>query len=206
MKGALLNKMPGDQAQKFATLRALYGYMWAHPGKKLLFMGGEFGQWREWNEERSLDWHLLEHPFHQGVKELLRRANHLYSEEPALWEADSDPAGFEWIEVNDAQGNTLAFMRISPDTGRRLVCVCNFAPVVRDGYRLGLPVEGEYKMILNTDAEEYGGAGVGEVERITAEATPWHNQPCSAAIVLPPLCTLWFEVPQEIKSKSKVKQ
>jgi 1,4-alpha-glucan branching enzyme len=201
MKGALINKMPGDRAQKFANLRALYGYMWAHPGKKLLFMGGEFGQWREWNEERSLDWHLLEQPFHQGVKELLRRANQLYLEEPALWEADSDPAGFEWIEVGDAQGNTLAFMRISPETGRRVVCVCNFAPVVRDGYRLGLPVEGEYKMILNTDDEKYGGTGVGEVLRIEAEALPWHNQPCSASIVLPPLSTLWFEVPQGTEAK-----
>jgi 1,4-alpha-glucan branching enzyme len=197
MKGALINKMPGSRAQKFSTLRALYGYMWAHPGKKLLFMGGEFGQWREWNEERSLDWHLLEHPFHQGLQILLRRVNQLYLEEPALWEADAVPAGFDWIEVNDASGNTLAFMRISPSTRRRTICVCNFSPLVRDGYRLGLPVEGEYRLILDTDGEEYGGAGLNRAESIVAEAEPWHGQPYSAAIILPPLATLWFEVPQK---------
>jgi 1,4-alpha-glucan branching enzyme len=159
-------------------------------------MGGEFGQWREWNEERSLDWHLLEQPFHKGLQTLLRDINRLYKQEPALWEADSEPAGFEWIEVNDAQGNTLAFMRRSPSTGRRLLCVCNFAPLVRDGYRVGLPVGGDYRLVLNTDAEEYGGAGVGQVERIVSEETPWHGQPFSASVVLPPLSALWFEVPQ----------
>lgn len=203
MKGALINKMPGERAQKFATLRALYGYMWAHPGKKLLFMGGEFGQWREWNEERSLDWHLLEHPFHQGLQRLLRRINQLYLEEPALWEADAEPAGFDWIEVNDASGNTLAFMRISPKTKRRMICVCNFAPLTRDGYRIGLPAPGEYRLIMNTDSEEYGGAGLNRSESITAEEKPWHGQPYSAAIRLPPLSTLWFEVPQETDGKGK---
>jgi 1,4-alpha-glucan branching enzyme len=201
MKGALINKMPGERTQKFASLRALYGYMWAHPGKKLLFMGGEFGQWREWDEERSLDWHLLEHPFHKGLQTLLRDINKLYGRECALWEADSEPAGFEWVEVADAQGNTLAFMRRSPSTRRRLLCVCNFAPLRRDGYRVGLPVAGDYRQVLNTDGEEYGGRGQGRVERITAEETPWHGQPFSAEVVLPPLATLWFEVPQPEEEK-----
>ncbi|HEX8144875.1 MAG TPA: 1,4-alpha-glucan branching protein GlgB [Pyrinomonadaceae bacterium] len=194
-KGALLNKMPGERAQKFATLRALYGYMWAHPGKKLLFMGGELGQWREWNEERSLDWHLLDQPFHQGLQVLVRDINDFYAEEPALCESDSDPAGFMWIDDRDAQGNTLAFMRRSPRTGRRLVCVCNFAPLVRSGYRVGLPSEGEYRLALNTDAEKYGGTGLRQPDRIKAEAAGWHGQPFSATIMLPPLSTLWLEAP-----------
>ena len=196
-KGALLNKMPGERAHKFANLRALYGYMWAHPGKKLLFMGGELGQWREWNEERSLDWHLLEQPFHLGLQALVRDLNGLYAEEPALWEADNDPAGFQWIDGGDVQGNTLTFMRVSPSTGRRIVCVGNFALLVREGFRIGLPVAGDYRLILNTDDEKYRGDSLGPTAHISAEEVPWHGQPYSASITLPPLATLWFEVPTE---------
>jgi 1,4-alpha-glucan branching enzyme len=193
MKGALVSKMPGDEWQKFANLRALYAYMWAHPGKKLLFMGGEFGQWREWTETESLDWHLLETPIHKGVLMLIRDLNKLYQKHGALWEADSDASGFSWIEVDNAAENVIAFRRISPSTGKEIICVCNFSPVVREGHRIGLSRKGTYKQILNTDHEDYGGGGIGVVKSIKAEKTPWHGLNYSAAITLPPLATMWFE-------------
>jgi 1,4-alpha-glucan branching enzyme len=195
MKGALLNKMPGDEAQKFATLRALYGYMWAHPGKKLLFMGGEFGQWREWNETESLDWHLVEKPLHKGVQRLIRDLNRVYADDNALWEADGEPAGFQWIDANNASENIVSFIRRSPATGKELICVCNFSPVPRDGHRLGLPKAGKYSLLINTDAEVYAGEG-NEVETLVAEDIPIHGQQYSAIVPLPPLATLWFEVPK----------
>jgi 1,4-alpha-glucan branching enzyme len=195
MKGALINKMPGDEWQKFANLRALYGYMWAHPGKKLLFMGGEFGQWREWTEEESLDWHLLETPAHRGVLALIKDLNKLYQKQGALWEADTDPAGFSWIEVDNAAENVIAFRRTAPSNGTEVICVCNFSPVVREGHRIGLPRKGTYKQILNTDSEKYCGGGFGVVKSIRAEKTPWHGLDYSAAITLPPLASVWFEAP-----------
>jgi len=142
--------MPGTDEQKFATLRALYAYMWAHPGKKLLFMGGEFGQWREWTETESLDWHLIDQPLHGGVQKLIRDLNQVYGPEPALWEADSEPAGFEWLDVDNALENIVAFARRSPSTGREIVCVCNFSAVEKKDYRIRLPEETEYKVIINT--------------------------------------------------------
>src|SRR5207247_2164369 len=142
-----------------ANLRALYGYMWAHPGKKLLFMGGEIAQWREWDAESSLDWHLLEERDHQGVQSLVRDLNRIYRETPALWEDDFEPSGFRWLEPNDAATNVLAFARFGKDEQRPLVCVCNFAPVPRHGYRLGLPLRGGWREALNTDSEFYGGSG-----------------------------------------------
>jgi 1,4-alpha-glucan branching enzyme len=193
MKGALLNKMPGDEWQKFANLRALYGYMWAHPGKKLLFMGGEFGQWREWNDSESLDWHLLKKPVHAGIQKLVSDLNHHYKEHRELWEADSEPAGFQWIEVDNARENILAFARRSPSTGEELISVSNLSPVVREGHRLGLPRLGEYKQVLNTDAEMYCGGGFGVVESVTAEQIPSHGLDYSALLTLPPLATMWFE-------------
>jgi 1,4-alpha-glucan branching enzyme len=195
MKGSLVNKMPGDEWQKFANLRALYGYMWAHPGKKLLFMGGEFGQWREWTETESLDWHLLETPIHQGVLALIKDLNKLYVKYGALWEADTDPAGFSWIEVDNAAENIIAFRRIAPSTGKEIICVGNFSPVVREAHRIGLPRKGSYKQILNTDSEKYCGGGFGTVKSIRAEKTPWHGLDHSAAITLPPLASVWFEGP-----------
>ncbi|HEV7798206.1 MAG TPA: 1,4-alpha-glucan branching protein GlgB [Pyrinomonadaceae bacterium] len=202
LKGSLLNKMPGDVAQKFANLRALYGYMWAHPGKKLLFMGGEFGQWREWNETESLDWHLLEHPAHQGVQNLIRDLNRIYQKKSSLWEADSEPAGFQWIDANNASENIISFIRKplstgSPSTGRELICVGNFAPVLRENHQLGLPRKGTYRLIANTDAEIYGGSGVEMPKSIKAEAKPIHGQPYSALVTLPPLATLWYEAPRD---------
>jgi 1,4-alpha-glucan branching enzyme len=194
MKGALLNKMPGSESQKFATLRALYAYMWAHPGKKLLFMGGEFGQWREWNEQESLDWHLLEDPLHEGVSKLIRDLNRIYVAEDSLWEADSEPAGFQWIDADNASENIVSFIRRSPATGKELVCVCNFSPVPREAHRLGLPKQGTYPLLINTAAETYAGEG-GEVTPLVAEDVPLHGQQYSASVALPPLATLWFEVP-----------
>src|SRR5205085_9667931 len=152
-KRSLVSKMPGDRWQKLANLRALYAYMWAHPGKKLLFMGGELAQEREWQSDGSLDWHLLEQPEHSGVQSLVRDLNHHYRDEPALWDLDFDPAGFRWLEPNDAAANVLAFMRLSEGGARQLVCACHFSPVPRPGYRLGLPSTGRWRELLNTDPE-----------------------------------------------------
>ncbi|HEV2829915.1 MAG TPA: 1,4-alpha-glucan branching protein GlgB [Pyrinomonadaceae bacterium] len=201
MKGSLLNKMPGTTEQKFANLRALYGYMWAHPGKKLLFMGGEFGQWGEWNETESLDWHLLEDSAHKGLQDLIRDLNNIYQKKNALWEVDGEPEGFQWIDANNASENIVSFIRRSrlpsaPDSstaGRELICVANFAPVLRENHQLGLPRKGTYRLIANTDDELYGGGGVKLPKSIKAEGEPIHGQPCSTTITLPPLATLWFE-------------
>jgi 1,4-alpha-glucan branching enzyme len=191
-KGSLLRKMPGDRWQKFANLRALYGYMWAHPGKKLLFMGQEFGQWAEWSHERSLDWHLLESSEHAGLQSLVRDLNSVYRHEPALWERDFTPEGFYWLEPNDADSNVVGFARASQDHERVLVCVCNLSPVPRDVYRVGLPRGGPWREVLNTDAGSYGGANWGNGGRVSVEQRPWHEQPYSAEIVLPPLGVLWL--------------
>jgi 1,4-alpha-glucan branching enzyme len=196
MKGSLLNKMSGDVAQKFANLRALFAYMWAHPGKKLLFMGGEFGQWREWNETESLDWHLLEDPAHKGIQTLIGDLNRIYQKKKSLWEADGEPAGFEWIDANNAAENIVSFIRRSRSINREFICVGNFAPVLRENHRLGLPRKGTYRLIVNTDAEIYGGNGVNLSQSIKAEEEPIHGQPFSATITLPPLATLWFEPPK----------
>src|SRR4028118_749346 len=176
----MLTKMQGSREQKFANLRALYGYMWAHPGKKLLFMGGELGQWREWNNDQSLDWHLLDEPAHQGVQTLLRDLNRLYLGEPALWEADVEPAGFEWIDANSAAENIVAFLRHAPLAGRQIVCVCNFSNSTRRGYRLALPRAGSYRVILNTDAAIYDGSDSVALDSIEATAGPLHLRPSSA--------------------------
>jgi 1,4-alpha-glucan branching enzyme len=195
-KRSLLDKMPGDRWQKFANLRALYGYMWARPGKKMLFMGGEFGQWREWNHDTSLDWHLLTEADHRGLQALMRDLNQLYRGEPALWEADIEPAGFQWIDANNGDENVIAFIRIAPSSGRRIVCVCNFAPVVREGYRIGVPERGLYREILNTDAAAYGGSNVGNAGGVFAESYGSHGWMFSLVLRLPPLGVLWFEVPR----------
>ena len=194
-KGSLLQKMPGDRWQKLANLRALYAYMWAHPGKKLLFMGGELAQEREWDDLGSLDWHLLEQAEHAGVQSLVRDLNRVYRAEPALWEVDFDPAGFRWLEPNDADANVLAFARLAED-GRPLVCVCNFSPVPRERYRLGMPRAGRWRELLNTDSTFYGGSDVGNLGGVTADTTPWHDQPYSVEVTLPPLGVVWL-VPEK---------
>jgi len=189
MKGSLLNKMPGTEEQKFATLRALYAYMWAHPGKKLLFMGGEFGQWREWNETESLDWHLLDSPLHSGLQRLVRDLNRLYVDRDALWQADGEASGFEWIDVDNAAENIIAFIRHSPqsDSGKDLISVSNFSAVPKAGYRLRLPREGSYKVVLNTDQKQFGGRDEDVIGDLESESA-------SALIDLPPLTTLWLEL------------
>ena len=191
-KRSLLDKMPGDRWQKFANLRALYAWMWAHPGKQLLFMGGEFGQWREWSENRSLDWHLLDEPDHAELMSLVRDLNHLYRDQPALWERDTEPGGFEWIDANNADDNVLSFVRYGQDGTPPLACIANLSPVPRPGIRFGLPLAGIWDEVLNTDAEIYGGSGVGNLGSVTAEPIAWHGMAASAEITLPPLATLWF--------------
>ena len=191
-KGSLLGKMAGDRWQKFANLRALYAYMWAHPGKKLLFMGGEFAQEWEWSHERSLDWHLLEQPEHAGIQALVRDLNRAYRDEPALWELDSEPAGFWWLEPNDADDNVLAFARASRTAS---ACSCSW-PTCRPSRAgptaSGLPRSSRWREALNTDSAYYGGSDVGNLGAIEAEPIPWHEQPYSAEITLPPLAAVWL--------------
>ncbi len=195
-KGSLVQKMGGSDAwQKLANLRALYAYMWAHPGKKLLFMGQEFAQVREWSHERSLDWHLLEDPAHAGIQSLVRDLNHLYRDHPALWELDHEPAGFWWIEANDAERNVIAFCRAAPgDVEERdmVVCVLNLSAAPHHGYRVGLPRGGRWAEALNTDSTYYGGSDQGNYGGVEAEATGWHDQPYSAELTLPPLGAVWL--------------
>jgi 1,4-alpha-glucan branching enzyme len=192
-KGSLLGKMPGDRWQQFANLRALYAFMWAHPGKKLLFMGAELAQEQEWSHDRSLDWHLLERAEHDGVRTLVRELNRVYRAEPALWERDHEPAGFRWLEANDADRNVLAFARYpARKEGNPLVCVCNLSPEVRYAYRVGMPEAGGWREVLNTDSTHYGGSDVGNLGAVEAEKRPWHDQPFSAELTLPPLAVVWL--------------
>jgi 1,4-alpha-glucan branching enzyme len=195
-KGSLLSKMPGDKWQKLANLRALYAFMWAHPGKNLLFMGCEIAQEQEWSHERSLDWHLLEDPGHEGVRRLVRDLNHAYRDEKALWDVDFEPSGFAWLEPNDAENNVVSFLRRSEDGKDVLVALCNLSPVPRPGYRMGLPRGGRWREAVNTDADIYGGSGVGNLGGVDAEDVPWHGQPHSAEVTLPPLGVVWL-VPED---------
>jgi len=191
-KSSLLSKLPGDEWQQFANLRALYGFMWAHPGKQLLFMGSEFGQRTEWSEARPLDWSLLDHPLHAALERFVGRLNAIYSGEPALWEVDHEPAGFEWL-VGDARGDSvLAFARVSRDRERVLVCVANLAPVTRQGWRLPLPREGTWTTVVNSDDEEFGGSGLGD-GHVAAEPIELHERSHSAALTLPPLAVVWLK-------------
>ncbi len=190
-KGSLVEKMPGDRWQELANLRAYLAYMWAHPGKKLLFMGSEFAQSQEWSSERSLDWWLLQFAEHSGVLRTVTDLNSVYRQTPALWERDSDPGGFEWIDANDSTANTFSWLRW--DTlGRPVAVIANLSPVPREDYRLGLPFVGRWTEILNTDARQYGGSGLGNLGAVEAHAEPWHGRPASARLVLPPLSTSYF--------------
>jgi 1,4-alpha-glucan branching enzyme len=191
-KRSLLDKMPGDRWQKFANLRSLYAYMWAHPGKKLLFMGSELGEWEEWNHDGSLHWNLLEYADHQGVQSLVRDLNRTYRATPALWQVDFDPAGFRWLEANDAANNVVAFARLGDPDEKPLVCVLNLSPVPRYAYRVGMPECCRWLEVLNTDSSHYGGSGVGNLGGVEAEAVPWHDQPFSALVTLPPLGVVWL--------------
>ena len=191
-KGSLLTKMPGDRWQQLANVRSLYGWMWAHPGKQLLFMGGELAQEREWDHDRSLDWHLLEDRGHAGVQQLVRDLNHTYLERPALWSVDFDPAGFTWLVGDNADQNVAAFLRTGSD-GQLLACIANFSPIPRYDFRIGLPQAGPWHEVLNTDAEHYGGSGVGNLGKVVADGPAAHGQPTSGSFTLPPLAVSWFE-------------
>lgn len=188
-KGSMLNKMPGDEWQKFANLRLLYGYMFAFPGKKLLFMGCEFGQWQEWDYQTQLAWDCLGYRPHEGVQRLVRDLNEFYRAQSALHSTDCDPVGFSWVDCQDAENSTIAFERRSVE-GETLVVICNFTPVAREGYRVGLPRPGQWVERINTDADEYGGSGLGNAGVVCAEHEPWHDRRWSASLRLPPLSTL----------------
>jgi 1,4-alpha-glucan branching enzyme len=190
-KGSLLRKMPGDRWQQLANLRAYLGFMWAHPGKQLLFMGSEFGQESEWAESRSLDWWLTENPDHRGVQTLIHDMNRTYVENASFWSRDANPAGFAWIDANDAGNNVFSFLRHGDD-GSTIASVTNFAAVPHDGYRLGLPSAGLWEEVLNTDAVAYSGSGLGNLGRVHAEPEHWHALPASATLRLPPLATVWL--------------
>ncbi|MEV0970269.1 1,4-alpha-glucan branching protein GlgB [Microtetraspora glauca] len=196
MKGSLLGKMPGDEWQRFANLRALYAFMWAHPGKQLLFMGGEFGQGSEWSESRGLDWWVLDFDFHQGVQRLVRDLNRTYRDTPALYALDTDPGGFRWIDADDAPGNVFSFLRYD-GSGSVLACVANFSGAPHEDYHLGLPVAGRWEEVVNTDAYDYAGSGVGNMGAVEAVEEPHHGLPCSARLRVPPLATIWLRRTEE---------
>jgi 1,4-alpha-glucan branching enzyme len=191
-KGSIIDRMPGDDWQKFANVRLLYSYMYAHPGKKLLFMGDEFAQEREWNHDRSLDWHLAEDPMHAGVRTLVRDLNHLYRCTGPLYERDNEREGFSWIDHTDMENSAIAFVRHGSDPRDLLVVACNFTPVVRYGYRIGVPPAGEYEEVFNSDSERYGGSNVGNLGRVKADEIPAHGRERSIAITLPPLAAVYF--------------
>jgi 1,4-alpha-glucan branching enzyme len=191
-KGSLWTRMPGDDWNKAASVRSMFAYMWAHPGKQMLFMGGEFAQEREWSEVRSLDWDLLGNPLHGGVRNLIRDLNAVYRDNPALYAGDAVPEGFSWIDANDAAGNVLSFLRFDPDSDNVVACIANFAGQPHHDYRVGLPVAGHWREVVNTDSTYYGGSGVGNLGDVTATARPWHGRPASAVLQLPPQGVVWL--------------
>jgi 1,4-alpha-glucan branching enzyme len=191
-KGSLIRKMSGDQWQRFANLRAYLTFMWTHPGKKLLFMGGEFAQEREWNHDIGLDWQLLGEPLHEGVRRVVRDLNHLYRGTPALHRLDCDPEGFHWIDVANAAESIISYLRRGRNPHEIAVIICNFTPIPRENYRIGVPQPGRYRERINTDAVEYGGSGIGNAGEVHADPEPMHGQPCSIRLNLPPLAALVF--------------
>ena len=190
-KRSLIDKMPGDRWQKFANLRLLYGYMWSHPGKKLLFMGGDIGQWREWHHERELDWGLTHETDHAGVQHWLRDLNRAYRDLPALHEVDFSPEGFQWVDMHDSDDSVITYLRLDR-AGRPVLAACNFTPVVRERYRIGVPLPGRWREALNSDAPFYGGSGVGNLGGVEARDLPWHGRPHSIEATLPPLAFVLF--------------
>ena len=185
-KNSLIYRMPGDEWQRFANLRLLFGYMFTHPGANLIFMGGEFGQTSEWNFQESLDWHLLDYELHQGIQNTVKGLNALYREQPALFEKQFSPEGFEWIEWNDHANSVLTYIRKGHDPENDLIVACNFTPVAREGYRLGVPKSKDLKLVFNSDDTKYGGSGVGK-SKVKVEKQESHGRPNSAVLNLPPL-------------------
>lgn len=190
-KGSLYGRMPGDHWQKLANVRAYLGFMWAHPGKQLIFMGTEFAQPDEWSESKSLDWHLADLDPHKGIQNAIKDLNSNYLSFPALWQRDNQPSGFEWLIGDDAANNVFAWARHGLD-GNTLVSVTNFSPVVRENYQLPLPKGGNWKQVLNTDDFKYGGSGVGVISSLETTSGDYFGKPASALISLPPLATCWF--------------
>jgi 1,4-alpha-glucan branching enzyme len=191
-KGSLINKMPGDVWQKFANLRMFYAWMWGHPGKKLLFMGSEFGQTREWNHDRGLDWDLLQRPRHDGLRRLVQHLNYVYRNEPALWDRDQSHESFEWIDFHDSENSVVAFLRRSQEN-EIVVFAVNATPVPRYSYRLGVPNEGFYREVINTDGETYGGSNIGNLGGLEAEPVEWQGRTYSIRANLPPLAVVAFK-------------
>ncbi len=192
-KGSLLGKLPGDDWQKFANLRLLFGFMYGHPGKKLLFMGAEIGQWREWNHDASLDWHLLDYPAHQGIQRWARDLNSFYRQEPALYERDFHHDGFEWVDFHDSEKSLLSFLRRGRSPEDLILVVCNFTPVPRSNYRVGVPEDGFWKEMLNSDAREYGGGGIGNFGGLEASPVSSHGKYFSLSMNVPPLGAVFFK-------------
>ncbi len=205
LKRSLLDKMPGDFWQRFANLRALYGFMYGHPGKKLLFMGGEFGQWHEWAYDRSLDWHLLEYEPHQKLQRYVRDLNRLYTSEPAMYEVDTSWEGFNWVDFRDTDNSVVAFLRRAKDQDDFLLFACNFTPVPRHNYRLGVPRGGVYHEVLNSDAGDYYGSNLGNMGAVVADNTPSHSFPASLNLTLPPLAVIVLK-PEKTKKEESNKE
>ncbi|MBF0432538.1 MAG: 1,4-alpha-glucan branching protein GlgB [Fibrobacteria bacterium] len=205
-KGALLQKIPGDDWQKFANLRCFLGYIYTHPGKKLFFMGNEFGQWNEWCHDKSLDWHLLKHLPHAGVKKWMSDLNTYYRATPALHERDFEPGGFQWIDCNDAENSLLCFIRYGLKDSELIFVACNFTPVVREGRRFGVPSAGIWREELNSDSEIYGGSGKGNLGSVKAEPIPSHNMEHSISITMPPLGIVMFKQKKVKKRPAKRKK
>jgi 1,4-alpha-glucan branching enzyme len=193
-KGSLLGRMPGDRWQRFANLRAYFGFMWAHPGKKLLFMGGEIGEEAEWNHDAAVAWDRLDDPAHRGVQILVRDLNRFLAATPALHRRDADPGGFRWVVIDDREQSVFAWLRFGAPGDPPVLVVCNFTPVPRATYRLGVPQAGVWREVLNTDAEIYGGSGMGNGGQAIAEEAPCHGLPAALTLTLPPLATLFLRV------------
>jgi 1,4-alpha-glucan branching enzyme len=196
-KGSLLRRMPGDEWQRFANLRSMYGYMFAHPGKKLLFMGNEIGQWNEWNHDRSLDWHVLEAPLGRGLQRWVRDLNTFLRGEPALYELDFEGAGFEWIDCHDNEQSVISFLRWDRARRRPVACVCNFTPVPRHNYRVGVPRAGAWREALNSDAPLYGGSAQGNLGAVNTTPVAAHGHDQSLVITVPPLGAVLFCSPPD---------
>jgi 1,4-alpha-glucan branching enzyme len=191
-KGSLIGKMPGDPWRRYANMRALLSWMWAHPGKQLLFMGGELAQEREWSHDRSLDWHALGAPEHAGVQRLVADLNAAYRGIPALWQLDDNPDGFSWIDAGNADQNVISFLRYDKDRLPGLACIANFSAVTRPGFRVGLPLPGTWREVMNSDSESYAGSNAGNYGAVTAESISWNGQPFSAEMTVPPMGVLWL--------------
>jgi 1,4-alpha-glucan branching enzyme len=205
-KGSLMRKMPGDDWQKFANLRLLFGYMYGQPGKKLLFMGGEFGQWNEWNHDESLDWHLLEYEAHAGLQRWVTDLNRLYRDEPALYERDCDGAGFTWVDCKDADYSVVSFLRRGNSTKELFLVVCNFTPEVRHNYRVGVPHGTFWREMLNSDAETYGGSGQGNLGGMEASPISSHGHYHSLHLTLPPLAIEFFKSEESDSGKNSAER